>query len=49
MTKFYLIAVLAVLVSCEQPITKAQEQNLHNDHTVFGVNKRQPHADFFRL
>ncbi len=47
MTKFYLIAGLAALVSCAQPVIKEQEQNLHNDHTVFGVNKLQPHADFF--
>lgn len=24
-----------------------QKQNLHNDHTVFGVNKLNSHADFF--
>jgi len=47
MNKLYLTAVLTVLVSCAQPITKGQEQNLHNNHTVFGVNKLHPHADFF--
>ena len=27
--------------------TYSQEQVLHNDHTVFSVNKLKPHADFF--
>ena len=47
MTKLLLIFFLATLVSCSQPLTKEQVQNLHNDHTVFGVNKLKPHADFF--
>lgn len=46
MSKLYLIAVLTALVSCSTA-TKEQEQNLHNDHTVFGVNKLQAHTDFF--
>lgn len=46
MSKLYLIAVLTALVSCSNA-TKEQEQNLHNDHTVFGVNKLQAHTDFF--
>ena len=47
MNKFCLVAVLATLFSCSPPTTVEQEQNLHNDHTVFGVNKLSPHTDFF--
>ena len=47
MIRLYFIFFLAVLVSCSQHLTKEQSQNLHNDHTVFGVNKLKPHADFF--
>ncbi|HHE65292.1 MAG TPA: beta-galactosidase, partial [Bacteroidetes bacterium] len=44
MTKLYFIAALSLLISCASPTPK---QNLHNDHTVFELNKLKPHADFF--
>jgi beta-galactosidase len=47
MNRFYLVVVLATLYACSPPTTAEQEQNLHADHTVFGVNKLPPHADFF--
>jgi beta-galactosidase len=45
MIKSCIVFFITVLLSIGQ--TKAQEQNLHYDHTVFGVNKLKPHADFF--
>ena len=47
MTKFYFMTAAIALISFAQPLLKGQEQNLHNDHKVFGVNKLPPHADFF--
>jgi beta-galactosidase len=44
MTKYYFIAILALLLSVTLTSTA---QELHSDHTVFAVNKLQPHADFF--
>jgi len=41
-----LISMLLILWSCDQGI-REQKQNLHNDHTVFAVNKLAPRADFF--
>lgn len=40
------LAALLLLAACTAP-NQSQEQILHNDHTVFGVNKLRPHADFF--
>jgi len=37
---------LLLLALCAAPI-RSQEQGLHGDHTVFGVNKLPPRADFF--
>lgn len=45
MAKLYLVVILTVLVACSQPLEI--EQNFHNDHTIFGINKLDPHADFF--
>ncbi len=47
MLKYIQIIGLLVFISCVQSVTKEQEQNLHNDHTVFGANKLPPHTDFF--
>ncbi|MFK5972489.1 MAG: hypothetical protein QM485_04335 [Flavobacteriaceae bacterium] len=47
MTKFYLLVGLAALISCSSLVTKEKKQIFHNDHTVFGENKLDPHADFF--
>lgn len=47
MSKFYLVIMLAFMFACSPPAPVGQEQNLHNDHTLFGVNKLPPHADFF--
>ena len=39
---FILILLLSNLLFSQE-----QKQIFHNDHTVFGVNKLKPHADFF--
>ena len=41
-----LISILLILSSCDQSVQE-QKQKLHSDHTVFGVHKLAPHADFF--
>jgi beta-galactosidase len=40
------ISAFLLLGSCG-PKERWEKQNLHSDHTVFGVNKLGPHADFF--
>lgn len=44
--KYVCLIILALLVSLAV-FPQEQEQNLHNDHTVFQVNKLEAHADFF--
>lgn len=46
MKKIYSIIfiIFAFVFSAE---AQEQKQNLHKDHSVFGMNKRSPHADFF--
>jgi len=39
-------AILLLLCTCDRS-DQELKQNLHNDHTVFAVNKLAPHADFF--
>jgi len=43
----YLTFGLITLLCCAQTEIHSQKQSLHSDHTVFGVNKLDPHADFF--
>ena len=45
MKRWYFIGGIAFMFSCGNPHPK-QKQNLHEDHTIFGVNKLKPHADF---
>ncbi|MFK8163843.1 MAG: glycoside hydrolase family 2 TIM barrel-domain containing protein [Lewinella sp.] len=47
MNKLHLAFLLAMLFSCSSPTPTAQEQIAHTDHTVFGINKLPPHANFF--
>ena len=46
MTKLHYITVILLLIPFFG-FSQEQIQNLHNDHSVFGVNKLKPHADFF--
>lgn len=47
MNRLYWVVMMAFMFSCSKAVSVEQEQNLHNDHTIFGVNKLPPHADFF--
>ena len=47
MAKYSLIVAFLTLVSCASQVEEGHVQNLHFDHTVFGVNKLHPHADYF--
>ena len=42
----YILLLLTFFWSCGPP-EKVQKQELHRDHTVYGVNKLPPRADFF--
>lgn len=44
MIKYYFIVLSIFLFACKSATLK---QKFHNDHTVFGINKLNPHADFF--
>jgi beta-galactosidase len=44
--RLYILLLLLFLWSCS-PYSRIQRQDLHRDHTVFGVNKLPPRADFF--
>ncbi len=46
MTKLHYITVILLLIPFFG-FSQEQIQNLHNDHSVFGVNKLKSHADFF--
>lgn len=43
-SKFIVLIILLFVVA---HYSQVQEQKLHNDHTVFAINKLNPHADFF--
>lgn len=43
MTKYIYFTISVILFSCSQN----EEQVFHSDHRVFGVNKLEPHADYF--
>jgi len=43
----YNLAILVLIIISFCGCSEGEKQNFHNDHTIFGINKLQPHADFF--
>jgi len=45
--QLYSISIVTLFISCTSQSNNLEKQKYHYDHTVFGVNKLPPRADFF--